>query len=76
MTPALGAALGALVGLGVGAFGAKAINAGLDRQIDAASGEDAEKFRTIRRFAGPVVIVTTAAEAAIVGYVAVQVLAG
>lgn len=76
MTPAVGAAVGALVGLGLGAFGAKAINAGLDRQIEGASAEDAEKFRTIRRFAGPIVIVTTAAEAAIVGYVGVQMLAG
>jgi hypothetical protein len=77
MTPgALGAALGALVGVGVGFFGAKALNAGLDRQIERASAEDAGKFATIRRLAGPIVIVTTIAEIAAVGYVTAQLLAG
>ena len=77
MTPGvIGALLGAIVGLGLGVVGAKAINAGLDGQIARASEEDAKKFATIRRFAGPVVIATTIVEVAVVGYVAAEVLWG
>ncbi|GLK69495.1 hypothetical protein [Hansschlegelia plantiphila] len=75
-TGALGAVLGALVGLGLGLLGAKALNAGLDGQIETASPEDAGKFTTIRRLAGPIVIATTIVEVAVVGYVAVEMLAG
>ncbi|WP_020178867.1 hypothetical protein [Methylopila sp. M107] len=77
MTPGiLGALLGAAAGLGLGLLGAKAINAGLDGQIAKASPEDAQKFGTIRRLAGPIVIVTTIVEIAVVGYVADVFLAG
>ncbi len=77
MTPGLlGAAVGAAAGLGLGWLGAKAINAGLDGQIARASPEDAAKFGTIRRLAGPVVVVTTIAEVAVAGYVAGYLLAG
>lgn len=77
MTPGvLGAALGAVVGLLVGLAGAKAVNAMLDRQAANASPEDAEKFGTIRRLAGPIVVVTTVVEVAVVGYVTGQLLAG
>ena len=77
MTPGVvGALLGALVGILIGFVGAKAINAGLDGQIARASEEDAKKFTTIRRLAGPVVIATTIVEVAVVGYVAAEVLWG
>jgi NhaP-type Na+/H+ or K+/H+ antiporter len=77
VTPALiGALLGALAGAIIGALGAKTLNAGLDRQIERASPEDAAKFMTLRRLAGPVVIVTTIVEVAVVGYVAAEFLAG
>ncbi|MFC7051306.1 hypothetical protein ACFQI3_01220 [Hansschlegelia quercus] len=77
MSPAtLGALIGALAGALIGLLGAKALNAGLDRQIERASPEDAAKFTTIRRLAGPVVIVTTIVEVAVVGYVAAEFLAG
>ncbi|MFD1332694.1 hypothetical protein ACFQ4O_11870 [Methylopila musalis] len=77
MSPSvLGALLGALAGAGLGWFGARVINAGLDAQIARASPEDAAKFATIRRLAGPIVIATTVAEIAIVGYVGVELLAG
>ena len=73
---AVGAAIGALAGALVGALGAKALNAGLDRQIAGASPEDARKFTTVRRLAGPIVIATTIVEIAVVGYVAAEMLAG
>jgi hypothetical protein len=57
-------------------IGARALEAGLDRQIASASAEDARKFTTVRRFAGPVVIATTIVELAVLGYIATQVLAG
>lgn len=77
MTPGLwGAVLGALAGLGIGVVGAKAINVGLDGQIAKAPPEDAGKFTTVRRLAGPVVIATTIVEIAVVGYVAAEVLWG
>ncbi|HVI27315.1 hypothetical protein [Hansschlegelia sp.] len=72
----VGAAVGALLGALIGALGAKALNAGLDRQIAGASPEDARKFTTIRRLAGPIVIATTIVEIAVVGYVAAEMLAG
>ncbi|GLK81244.1 hypothetical protein [Methylopila turkensis] len=72
----LGALVGALAGVVLGWLGAKAINAGLDRQVERASPEDAAKFTTIRRLAGPIVIVTTIVEIAVVGYVAAELLAG
>ena len=72
----LGAGVGAIAGLALGVVGAKAINAGLDGQIGKASPEDAQKFATIRRFAGPIVIATTIVEVAVVGYVAAEVLWG
>jgi hypothetical protein len=72
----VGALVGALAGLLIGALGAKALNAGLDRQIERASPEDVAKFTTIRRLAGPIVIVTTIVEIAVVGYVAAEFLAG
>ena len=71
-----GAVLGAAVGALLGWLGAKAINAGVDRQIEKASPEDARKFTTVRRLAGPIVIVTTVVEIAVVGYVAAELLAG
>jgi|GEM_PF-5954039 len=73
---ALGALLGAVAGALIGALGAKALNAGLDRQIAGASPEDARKFTTVRRLAGPIVIATTIVEIAVVGYVAAEMLAG
>ncbi|RXF74712.1 hypothetical protein [Hansschlegelia zhihuaiae] len=77
MTPGVvGAAFGALAGLGLGIVGAKALNGALDWQIARASEEDAMKFTTIRRYAGPIVIATTIAEVAVVGYVAAEVLWG
>ena len=72
----LGAAIGALAGALIGALGARALNAGLDRQIAGASPEDARKFTTVRRLAGPIVIATTIVEIAVVGYVAAEMLAG
>jgi hypothetical protein len=75
VTPGVwGAVAGALAGAGLGLAGAKAVNAGLDGQIARASEEDAKKFATIRRYAGPVVIATTIVEVAVVGYVAAEVL--
>jgi len=71
-----GALIGAVVGVLVGVLGARALHAGLDRQIAGASPEDARKFTTIRRLAGPIVIATTIVEIAIVGYVAAEMLAG
>jgi hypothetical protein len=77
VTPGLfGAALGAVAGAGLGLLGARALNAGLDRQIRMASPEDARKFTTVRRLAGPIVIATTIVEIAVVFYVAAEVLAG
>ena len=77
MTPGVwGAVLGALAGVAIGVLGARAINAGLDGQIARASEEDAKKFATIRRLAGPIVIATTIVEVAVVGYVAAEVLWG
>ena len=77
MTPGVvGALVGAAAGVGIGLAGAKAINAGLDGQIARASEEDAKKFATIRRLAGPIVIATTIVEVAVVGYVAGMFLAG
>ncbi|GLK76276.1 hypothetical protein GCM10008171_15300 [Methylopila jiangsuensis] len=73
---ALGALAGAVAGAVLGWIGARVINAGLDAQIGRASPEDAAKFTTIRRLAGPIVIATTIVEIAIVGYVAVELLAG
>ncbi|MFD1701996.1 hypothetical protein ACFSCV_03170 [Methylopila henanensis] len=64
------------MGAVLGWLGAKAINAGLDRQMEKASSEDAAKFTTVRRLAGPIVIVTTIVEIAVVGYVAAELLAG
>jgi hypothetical protein len=72
----LGGIAGALAGAGLGFVGAKAVNAGLDGQIARASEEDAKKFTTIRRWAGPIVIATTIAEVAVVAYVAAEVLWG
>lgn len=77
MTPGVwGAVLGALAGVAIGVLGARAINDGLDGQIARASEEDAKKFTTIRRLAGPIVIATTIVEVAVVGYVAAEVLWG
>ncbi len=72
----LGALLGAAVGVALGLLGARVVNAGIDGQIEKASPEDALKFRTVRRLAGPIVIVTTIVEIAVVGYVAAELLAG
>ncbi|MDR4305181.1 hypothetical protein IHQ68_00885 [Chelatococcus sambhunathii] len=77
MTPGLlGTVLGGFVGLLIGWVAAKAINATLDQQAAKASPEDAAKFATIRRLAGPIVIATTIVEIAVVGYVAGYFLAG
>ena len=77
MSPGVvGALVGAVAGLAIGTLGAKAINAGIDGQIARASEEDAKKFTTIRRLAGPIVIATTIMEVAVVGYVGAQVLWG
>jgi hypothetical protein len=72
----LGGVAGALAGAGLGVVGAKAVTAAVDGQIARASEEDARKFTTIRRYAGPIVIATTIAEVAVVGYVAAEVLWG